>query len=99
MQKDLSKPHWQIFIDGARIDCPHQLELECPGYWGRLRTTDEADVRTCSSCGQAVQLVVSQHEFAECAVGDACVAVVRPEELPPSWEMENILRRRPKRRR
>lgn len=83
---DLSQGHVCAFIDRARIDCKHLVDLHrlCPRYFGELPATDNPSVRHCAACQEPVYLVITEDELRERTMQDQRVAVILPAEIPPS---------------
>ena len=60
-------------------DCERMLQLRCPGSWGKLDPTPEADVRHCRECDRDVYLCRTPADFIAHGERGRCVAI--PDDL------------------
>jgi uncharacterized protein (TIGR02996 family) len=67
---------WLAQLDRTRIDrCPLQFAYECPRQWEALQPTENAGVRFCTACQQAVYYCSSLKQARREARAGHCVAV------------------------
>lgn len=58
-------------------------KFKCPLSWNGLQTSENKDVRFCSSCQKDVHFAYTQSQLNQLASEGKCVAFNPPEEIPP----------------
>lgn len=67
-------------------NCP--VKTKCPKTWAQLTTTGNPTIRHCQQCEKSVHYCHDQHDIAEAAKYNRCIAVTYSE---PSGQIGELL--------